>query len=352
MSDEGQLTAEEYFERAVKLDLRWDFSGAIRDFTAALEQRPDWVAAYWGRANARHNSGDYKGELEDVETILRLEPDNERAQGWHKIILARPKTLDGAFRQLLNGIELIAAKPSMVKSYLFALDRYAQEIPGAEDDVKRVLDRITALDAAVGQLARGAYFQSKDDRPKAVEAFAEAIRLNPELAEAYFERATTYSGFDHFQKALADYTRVLELYAKQGQHPGNVAAVYKLRGTLKHYQDDLEEAITDFSEAIRLQPANGHFFYRRAESYAEKEDYQAAIADYTQVIELDFHDVLGDKELSYYNRGRFREDQGDLQGAIADWEAYLALGGGEKFADRAEVEIWISEAKSKLNPDS
>ena len=156
MNDEGQLTAEEYFERAVKQDKVWNFAGAIQDFTAALELRPDWLEAYWGRANARHNSRDYEGELSDVEAILRLEPNNERAQGWRESILSRPKTPAEAFNQLLNSIEVIAAKPTMVKSYIFGLDRYAQVIPGGEDEIKNVLDRLMALNPITGHLARGA----------------------------------------------------------------------------------------------------------------------------------------------------------------------------------------------------
>ena len=350
MNDEAEPTAEEYLKRAVEQDKAGKFTAAIQDFTAALELRPDWLEAYWGRANARHNSEDYDGELHDVEAILRLEPNNERAQSWRESLLTRTKARTEAFNQLLNSVEAASLNPAMVKLYVFALNSYAQEIPGGEDEVERVLDRIIILNPMTGHMARGAYFQAKNDHLKAVEAYTDAIRLNPELPEAYSERATTYNGFGHFQEALADYTRVLELYVKQGQHPTNIAMVYRMRGIGKHYQGDLEGAIADFTEGIRLQPDNWELFYSRAESYEAKEDYQAAIDDYTRVIE--YIGALGHKVLVHYNRGRLREAAGDLQGAIADWEAYLALGGGEKFADRAEVETWITEAKSKLNPDS
>jgi len=352
MTDQPQLTAEEYFDRAVDRDHKWDFSSVIQDFTAALELRPDWIEAYWGRANARHNSGDYDGELHDVEEILRLEPENERANAWRKMILLRPKSSEETINQLLNSVDFVAADINKMKTYGFALARFAQTMPDKRDEIDRVLDRIITLNPIAGYLARGAYFQARNEREKAVEIYTEAIQLNPELAEAYFERASTYSGFGHFQEALADYTRVLELYSLRGELPFNVSRVYQLRGTLRGYTSDLDGAIDDLSQSIHLRSDNAEAYFQRGTFREEKEDFEGSIADYTSVIEYgDMRDSLGRKEIAYVNRGRLREDRSDLVGAIADWETYLALEGSKTFGDRTEIEGWIAEVKAKLTSD-
>jgi tetratricopeptide (TPR) repeat protein len=352
MNDESQLTPEEYFERAIKRDRQGDFSGAIQDFTTALEFRPDWLEVYWMRANARHNSGDYDGELADVETILRLEPENERAKNWRELILSRPKTADEAFNQLLNGVELVANNTNMLKSYIFAIEKHIRVMPDGAKVVARVLDRIMMLNPIAGHMARGAYFQALNDRAKAVEAYTAAIQLNLELAAAYLERANTYSGFGHFQEALSDFTRVLELYTLQGELPYNIANVYQSRGTMRGNAGDLDNAVVDLTEAIQLRPDEAETYFHRGTFREESGDFVGAIADYTRVIEYTgASDTLGRKAIAYVNRGRLREDQADFGGAIADWETYLDLSGGEHFGDRAEVESWIADVKAKLNGD-
>jgi tetratricopeptide (TPR) repeat protein len=352
MSDQPQLTAEEYFDRAIKHDQKWNFVDAIQDFTAALDLRPDWIEAYWGRANARHNSGDYEGELHDVEEILRLEPQNERANLWHNMILSRPKSSEEALNQLLSSVDFAAADRSKMKIYGFSLARFAQMMPDKRDEIERVLGGITTINPITGHLAQGAYLQAKNEREKAVEAYTEAIQLDPQLAEAYLERASTYGGFGRFQEAFADYTRVLELYALRGELPFNVARVYQLRGTSRGYRGDLGGAIDDLNQSIQLRSGNAEAYFQRGTFREQKEDFEGAIADYTSVIESGaMRDVLGRKETAYINRGRLREDQDDLAGAIADWETYLALDRDEKFGDHAEIQSWIAEVKVKLASD-
>lgn len=351
MSD-SKLTPEAYLERGIKRDQQWDFSGAIEDFTAALAFQPDWVDAYWRRANARHNSGDYDGELADVETLLRLEPENECAKNWREMILSRPKTLEESFNQLLNGAELVAGNINMLKPYVFALANRAKIMPDGAEVVALAVDRIMTLNPIAGHMARGAYFQALNDREKAVEAYTTAIELNPEFAGAYLERANTYSGFGHFQEALNDFTRVLELYTLQGESPYNIANVYQSRGAMRGYVGDFDQAIVDLTEAIQLRPDSAESYFHRGTFREESGDFAGAIADYTRVIETaEAYDPLGRKVTAYVNRGRLREDQGDLSGAIADWETYLDLGGGEQFGDRAEVEHWIADVKMTLNAD-
>ena len=74
-------------------------------------------------------------------------------------------------------------------------------------------------------------------------------------------------------------------------------------------QGNLDDALRDFSEAIRLRP--------------------------------DFMDA-------YYNRALVRRKKADNSAAIADLQAYLDLGGGRRDGDQTEVERQIDELKKKL----
>jgi tetratricopeptide (TPR) repeat protein len=74
-------------------------------------------------------------------------------------------------------------------------------------------------------------------------------------------------------------------------------------------------------------------------------DLDGAIKDYAEAIRL-----KPDFALAYYNRGLARRKKGDLadaKAAIADFQKYLDVGGGMCDGDQAEVEQFIRDLKKK-----
>ncbi len=87
-------------------------------------------------------------------------------------------------------------------------------------------------------------------------------------------------------------------------------------GTLMKPQDPKEEfvkAIADFTRAIELNPADTSAYCNRGLCYAEHGDFAQAIADFTQAIELNPSDAS-----AYCNRGWCYAEQGDFAKAISD----------------------------------
>ena len=77
---------------------------------------------------------------------------------------------------------------------------------------------------------------------------------------------------------------------------------------------DLDRAITDYSEAIRLNPTNAQAFFGRGVAYAKKGDLDRAIINYTEVIRLEPRNAL-----AFANRGNDYFKKGDFDRAIADF---------------------------------
>ena len=96
------------------------------------------------------------------------------------------------------------------------------------------------------------------------------------------------------------------------------AATYYNRGEAYSYKGDYDQAITNFNQAIRLDPANAVAYNSRGYAYNEKGDYDQAITDYTQAISIDPTNFK-----AYANRAYAYRLKGDYDQAIADYETAL-----------------------------
>jgi tetratricopeptide (TPR) repeat protein len=76
------------------------------------------------------------------------------------------------------------------------------------------------------------------------------------------------------------------------------AAAYLTRAHVWQKTGDLDRAIADYSEALRLNPANDTAFVNRGWAYSLMGQTDEAIADYTEALR---HNP--DNALAYINRG-------------------------------------------------
>ncbi len=74
-----------------------------------------------------------------------------------------------------------------------------------------------------------------------------------------------------------------------------------------------EEAITEFNEAIRLNPKDSLAYYNRATAYRNLGEYRFAIQDYDQVLGLNPRDAL-----AYDSRADAYLDLGEYHLAIQE----------------------------------
>jgi len=93
----------------------------------------------------------------------------------------------------------------------------------------------------------------------------------------------------------------------------NRFAAYTNRGTKWAIKGDIDRAIADFSEAIRLEPKLDVAYRNRGNAWSAKGDNDRAIADYNEVIRLNSKDALayigrGDAYLANKNHGRAISD--------------------------------------------
>jgi tetratricopeptide (TPR) repeat protein len=152
------------------------------------------------------------------------------------------------------------------------------------------------------------------DPHKAIVYLSNAIKLQPNDAEIYYNRGVAYDNLGQYQSAIKDYNQAIQL------RPGYAEAFYN-RGTIYSEIGQYQRAIEDFNQAIRLQPNDAEAYHGRGFAYDKLGRYQRAIEDYNQAISLQPNDAN-----TYNNRGINYLSQGNKTLGCLDAKKACALG--------------------------
>jgi len=133
------------------------------------------------------------------------------------------------------------------------------------------------------------------------------------LARLYARRGGAYQAQGDVNRAVADYNESMRI---DPTYP----AAYNNRGNTWFHRGDFDRAIADYNQAIQLDPKYGSAYHNRGSAWGNKGDFDRAIADYNQAIRLDPKDTK-----AYYNRGMAWEKKRSLQAALADFKMHSQL---------------------------
>jgi tetratricopeptide (TPR) repeat protein len=112
-------------------------------------------------------------------------------------------------------------------------------------------------------------------------AFGQApAKEDPASTEEFVTRGLMWARKGEIDKAIADYNEAIRLDPK-------VAPAFGLRGNAWYVKKEYDKAIADFNEAIRLDPKLALAFHNRGRIWKAKKEYDKAIADINEAIRLD-----------------------------------------------------------------
>jgi tetratricopeptide (TPR) repeat protein len=159
--------------------------------------------------------------------------------------------------------------------------------------------------------------------PETIEACTAVINSGKEapkvLAQALVNRGDAYRmGDRNIDRAIDDYTQAIRLQP-------DFALAFADRGfTYLFEKHSPDRAIEDLNASIRLDPTSANFFYYRGVAYADKGVFDRAIADFDQAIRL-----RPNFSIAYRDRGQAKLARGDRAGGDADLAAAERIGSRE-----------------------
>jgi tetratricopeptide (TPR) repeat protein len=155
-----------------------------------------------------------------------------------------------------------------------------------------------------------------------------------ETVEGHFGRGNDLFSEEHYEQAIIEYTNAIKLDPK-------LAGAYYNRGVTYSKKEQYELAIADYSKAMKVYPKYVDAYYSRGLIYGKKGQYNLAITDFSKAIKL--NPQYAD---AYYNRGRAYVKKGQYDLAIADLNIVLKLSTESLLTEQAKQ--LINELQEKL----
>jgi tetratricopeptide (TPR) repeat protein len=135
------------------------------------------------------------------------------------------------------------------------------------------------------KLARdGAEASKNQEWEKAVDLLRKATDLDhkyaPNLAAVYQQRAYAAATNQQFQDAINDYGEAIKISPEDPR-------IYEQRAAAEMKLNDMDKALADYSEAIKLKPNEVRYYAYRSYIYEVKGDIKNSMADTDKVLKLD-----------------------------------------------------------------
>lgn len=244
--------ADAYLLRGT-LKMQTDFSQALRDLDKGIELKPDYGAAYHQRAMMRLVNNDVPGALKDLDAAIEH---NYKDDGVYFSRAQLRWQAGEAKTALLDMDEAIKLNPSNPRAYLTRI---------------QMLLFVKDFDKALADLNYLLSWYETDPSARPLR--------KPQ------EEAVPKSDSQPFMVAIAQETSN-EAPGSQEMAPA-IADSYSNRGLIMNDRGNHVAAISDFTNAIRIDPTNVWPLYHRANQHEQKGDLPAALADITKAIQID-----------------------------------------------------------------
>ena len=126
------------------------------------------------------------------------------------------------------------------------------------------------------------------DYEKAIDFASKAISFNNNVARIYYNRGLSYLDNGNYEEAIQDFTQAIKLYKDSNEFLiKRYKAMFLRRGLAYQFTEKHDEAIKDFTEYIDIDSLNAEIYFFRAKSYSLRDSLLYAKQDFNTALRLD-----------------------------------------------------------------
>jgi tetratricopeptide (TPR) repeat protein len=261
---------------------------AVDDYTDALEQDPGNIDALLGRGAAWIYLGEYHSWRSYIGNDSVFRYYETAIDDFNKVLETDPENIDALNGRAYALLVIGSGNPVKQSNSLI--------VDAAKKDVEHSI-RLNSNNPRA-HFILGLYYDHEGLYPLAIHEFSKAIEQDP--TEAWYYE---WRGFEKFQKgdysdAIMDYSTAISLQPRFAQ-------AYNIRGMTRAFLmnvDDRSPELTDFNQAIEINPTISEFYRNYALGLANWKYWDKSLNEHTLEIltkasELDPTDyrIHGDK---------------------------------------------------------
>ncbi|MEO5359895.1 MAG: tetratricopeptide repeat protein [Nitrospirota bacterium] len=182
-----------------------------------------------------------------------------------------------------------------------------------EEEAKKLEE---AKKQSVVDFNKGKDFASRKDYASAVGSYTRAINNEPS-AERYYYRGLAYLELKQLNNAVSDFGEAIKIDPNQYLY-------YMNRAIVNHNRNFYAEAISDFRKALDLNPSDMeqryYIYMHKADAHFDKKEFQSAIADYSSAIK-----IRPNSNDAYAIRGLIYQMTDKCEAAVSDFSKAIEL---------------------------
>jgi putative GTP pyrophosphokinase len=132
-------------------------------------------------------------------------------------------------------------------------------------------------------LLNALFAHNKNRFDEAIDFYSRILEMNPSgdiSSLIYKHRGMAYFARSHYEEAILDFTKALELDPKSYKAP-------YYRGVVSSVLQRYGEAIEAFNQSLEINPYQAYCLYRRGQAWYHLEDYPRALADCEAALSLE-----------------------------------------------------------------
>ena len=259
-------------------------------FTISISAQNKKVEQHLKIAEDYHSDSQFDKALSELEKAEKIQPKNAEIY-WQRTLIYL--SMSDNKKVITNLTKVIELNPKSFKAYFLRGQFYEREseFEEAVSDYTKAI-KLNPKKAETYHLRGTLFGQLTKYKHKAIADLTKAIQLQPDDFKYYESRGLEYFTQENYDSAITDFTTQIALinktkFFKDEQQKKMLEFPLEYRGRSFSLKKDFEKALSDYSKLIEISPKNIRAFSLRSSIYLDLGKSELSLADAMKVQELE-----------------------------------------------------------------